>query len=334
MLPSSLAYPLSIAAGSVVDHVLLSGGPRTVKPSGEVSAVRTMTLDGFDAIADMWTPILKAAGFRIELVSVFCHSSPQVVFNASSHPNYVVTGSFSQCELADLLIVIDHRDLKGGVDRRAVLVQAKMLKSGALKPSGKEWVQHKLLAWLPVFRFKSSLYSTAVRNLRKAPGSIAQTAEYAGISLSSSAPEWRHELTRKSAPWFHSAAPLGSYLAGMAVGEPSCGRQAIPGGSDDWSFAVDELLAVTAAQGMTKASTVVRGNPNIVGFMSVTSLPSPSFASDTPTDLHLGQLSGARGSGGGVSGTGRVEKEDAYWPDGPISTVHMTVGPLDEPFQD
>lgn len=336
MLPSSLAYDLSLAAGPVADHVLLNGGPRTGKPRGEVSGVRTMTLDGFDQIADKWTPILKAAGFCIKLVSVFCHSSPQVKFKASAHPKYAVTSTFRQCELADLLIVIDHLDPKGVVDRRAVLVQAKMLKGGALKPSGKEWVQHKLLAWLPVFTFNSSLYNPAARNLRKAPGLKAQTAEYAGINLSSSAPEWRHELTRKSAPWFHSAIPLADYLANMAVGDPSCGRSAIPGGSDDWSFTVDELLAVTSAQGMTKASTVFRGNPNIVGFMAATHLPSPSFASATPTALQLAQFSGAResvggeGGGGGEGGADGVDEEDAYWPDGPISTVHMTVGPLDE----
>lgn len=331
MLPSSLAHDLSLAASPVPAHVLLNGGPRTGKPRGEVSGVRTMTLDGFDEIADKWTPILNAAGFRIELVSVFCHSSPQVTFKASAHPNYTATSTSCQCELADLLIVIDHIDFKGVVDRRAVLVQAKMLKGGALKPSGKEWVQHKLLAWLPVFTFKSSLYNPAARNLRKAPGPKAPTAEYAGIDLSSLAPEWRHELTRKSAPWFHSAIPLADYLANMAVGAPSCGRPAIPGGSDDWSFTVDELLAVTAAQGMTKASKVVRGNPNIVGFVAATSPPSPSFASATPTAVQLAQLLGARESGGGEGGAHGVDEEDAYWPDGPISTVHMTIGRLDEP---
>jgi hypothetical protein len=331
MLPSSLAHNLSLAAGPIAAHVLLNGGPRTGKPRGEVSAVRTMTLDGFDDIACKWTPILKAAGFRIELVSVFCHSSPQVKFKSKAHPKYAGATSSSQCELADLLIVIDHLDLKGAVDRRAVLVQAKMLKSGALKPSGKEWVQHKLLAWLPVFTFKSPLYNSAKRNLRKAPWPKVQTAEYAGIDLNGAAPEWRHELTRTSIPWFHSPIRLADYLANMAVGDPSCGRPAIPGGSDDWSFTVDELLAVTAAQGLTKGSTVVRGNPHVVGLMAATSLPSLSSASAVSASHQAPQFFGVAASGTGDGGVSDGDEEDASWPDGPISTVHMTLRPLDEP---
>lgn len=331
MLPSSLVHDLSLAAGPIVDQVLLNGGPRTGKPYGEVSAVRTMTLDGFDGIADKWAPILKAAGFRIELASVFCHSSPQVKFKSSAHPKYAKATSPTRCELADLLIVIDHLDLKGAVDRRAVLVQAKMLKGGGFKPSGKEWNQHKLLAWLPDFTFESPLYDPAKRNLRKAPRPKAQTAEYAGIDLNSASPEWRHELTRPSAPWFHSPICLADYLANMAVGNPSCGRPAIPDGSDDWSFTVDELLTVTAAQGLTKGAAVVRGNPHTLGFIAATPLLSLSSASAVPVPLQLQQFFGAAASGMGGSGVGNGDEEDASWPDGPISTVHMILGPWDEP---
>lgn len=335
MLPPSLAPDLALAAGPIVDHVLLAGGPRTGKPRGEVSAVRTMTLDGFDGIADKWTPILRAAGFRIELISVFCHSSPQVKFTSSPHPKYAKGTGLSQCELADLLIVIDHLNSIGVVDRRAVLVQAKMLKGGVLKLSGKEWVQHKLLAWLPDFTFKSSLYNPAARNLRNALGPRAQTAEYAGIDLSRASPEWQHELTRRSTPWFHSPSSLADYLANMAVGNPFYGRPAIRGGLDDWSVIVDELLTVTASQGLTKGSAVVRGNPHVLGLMAATPLPSLSSASALPVPLQIQQLSGVAASQiGGSGGGGEIDErdEEASWPDGPISTAHIVLGPLDEPL--
>ena len=62
MLPKPLAPFLETAADAAIIKVLTHGGARTSKPSGEVSAVRTLTLDGFDEIASAWSPILKAHG--------------------------------------------------------------------------------------------------------------------------------------------------------------------------------------------------------------------------------------------------------------------------------
>ncbi len=263
MLPSSLAHTLYAAADPVIAKVLAHGGLRTAAPSGEVSAVRTMTLDGFDEIAAAWAPILKACGYRIDLRAVFCHSRPHVTFAPVPHPNYPSGTTPRRCELADLLIVIDHVDHTKEIDdRRAVLVQAKMLKSGAVKPAGKEWVQHELLAWLPTFTFVDPGYHPRSRNLNGTPlvGSSAHTSEYGGIDLKSSPREWRHELTQTTPPWFNSPVPLAAYLAGMATGDISCSRKAVRDGSDDWSFTVDELLRVTAARPITNKSGVARGN--------------------------------------------------------------------------
>lgn len=319
MLPSSLAEDLSRAAEPIIAKVLALGGARSGKPSGEVGAVRTMTLDGFDEIAAAWSPIVSAHGYRINLRSVFCHSSPQVTFQPVPHPNYPSGKNPRQCELADLLIVIDHVDrLKNIDDRRAALVQAKILKGGAVKPKGKEWVQHELLAWLAAFKFVDHAYDPRPRRLGQAPliGLRAQTAEYGGIDLTSSPPIWRHELTQRTAPWFHSPVSLAGYLASMAVGAPSCGREAIKGGADDWSFTVDELLRVTAARPITHRFPVARGNDNVVGFIADTS-PQNYGANGAPEAVY-GSRSGNRDGDG----------DDR--PEGPISTIHLTLGSIDD----
>ncbi|TCQ07679.1 hypothetical protein C8J34_104140 [Rhizobium sp. PP-F2F-G36] len=311
MLPSSLTHTLSIAADPVIANVLAYGGARTGKPSGEVSAVRTITLDGFDEIAAAWSPILRSFGYRIDLRAVFCHSRPHVTFAPVPHPNHPGGKTPRRCELADLLIVIDHVDRSQKIDdRHAVLVQAKMLKSGSLKLSGGEWVQHELLAWLPAFTFVDPGHDPRSRDLNGTPlvGSPAHTTEYGGIDLKGSRPEWLHQLTQKTAPWFNSPVSLADYMARMATGNSVCSRKALRGGLDDWSFTVDELLRVTAARPITKKSGVARGNDNVVGFIADTS-----------------SLAGADDGGGDY-----VEGDMPEWPEGPISTIHMTLGSIDE----
>lgn len=315
MLPQQLAPVLYIAADPVIATVLTSGGTRSGKPPhDEVSAVRAMTLDGFDQIAAAWSPILKAHGYRIDLRAIFCHSRPHVTFAPVPHPKYSGGPTPRRCELADLLIVIDHFDpFKKIDDRHAVLIQAKMLKGGAVKPSRKEWVQHELLAWLPSFTFVDHGYDPRSRDLNGPPqvGVPAYTAEYGGIDLKSSPPEWWHELTQTTKPWFRSPVRLACYLAKMATGANAYSRKAVRGGSDDWSFTVDELLRVTAACPITKKSSVTRGNDNVVGFIADTS----SHA----------------GAGGGG---GHVEGEMLEWPEGPISTIHVTLNSIDDRYEE
>lgn len=311
MLPSFLAASLHAHAAPVIATVLAHGGTHTRPPVGEVTAVRTMVLDGFNEIAARWSPILKSAGYRIDLRTVFCHSRPHVTFTAVPHPNYQGGSVSRRCELADMLIVIDHVDPSRNIDeRRAVLVQAKLLKGGAVKPSGQEWVQHELLGWLPAFTFVDTGYDPRSRDLKGTPpvGSAAYSAEYGGIDLQAQPPVWRHELTQTTAPWFHSAVPLADFLAEMATGNSNFGREAVRGGLDDWSFTVDELLRVTAALPVTMKSSVLRGNDNVVGFVADTSLLAAS--------------------GGGWDAY--VEGDVSEWPEGAISTIHVNIGSIDE----
>lgn len=316
MLPSALVRPLSYAAVAPIANALTSGGARSSVPRGEVSAVRAMTLDGFDEIAAAWSPILKKNGYRIDLRAVFCHSRPHVLFTRVPSPFAPAQPTpHGRCELADLLIVIDYVDPHTRLrDRRAVLVQAKILKNSKLRPSGSEWIQHELLAWLPSFTFVDPGYDPRARNLMGAMvGHPALTAEYGGIELKSAG--WWHWLPVTTPNRFEDMIDLASFLAWMAVGKNQCARVAVPGGTDDWSFTVDELLNVTSTKPIVKSKpAILRGNDNVVGFM-------------IDTAPHL---AGVGGGGGGDAPEGVIPE----WPEGPISTVRMTLRSLDDPEED
>ncbi|MBX7492030.1 hypothetical protein K3163_02270 [Qipengyuania sp. 1NDW9] len=203
--------------------------------------------------------------------------------------------------------MIDYKDpISGLVDRRAALVQAKLLKRGAVRPSGREWLQHELLAWLPSFEFVDAAYDRRSRDLAAGlVGDPAFTAEYGSIELSTA--NWLQWLPQTSRPCFTGQIDLGTYLAKMATGDRSCSREAILGGSDDWSYTVDELLRVTAAKPIVKADpTTLRGNRVSVEFMA-----------DATT---------IKDGGGG----GDASDLDEEWRKGPISTVHLTVSGLDD----
>lgn len=119
MVPSVLVPLLERAADNTIRPVLSSGAPGMVAtPTTEVGFIAAVVLGGVPAVAAAWGAILNSIGLRLSMVGVFCHQSPMVRFRSG--------GTNHRCELADLLVVVD--DITGGsiVDRRAVLVQAKM----------------------------------------------------------------------------------------------------------------------------------------------------------------------------------------------------------------
>ena len=58
-LASTHSQALSTLADLVVEKVLAYGGSQTSRPTGEVSAVETLTRDGFSEIAKAWDPIIS-----------------------------------------------------------------------------------------------------------------------------------------------------------------------------------------------------------------------------------------------------------------------------------
>jgi hypothetical protein len=298
------AQTLAILADLVVEKVLAYGGMQTPRPTGEVSAVETLTRDGFAAIAKAWGPVVSTLSYRLDLHAVFVHSRPQVRWTRSD-------GTAGRCELADLLVIVDHKGQGYQEARRAVLIQSKLLKRGQIKLRGKEWVQFELLSQWPRFTFVTPGCAPNSRDLQDESvcNSARNTGEYSGMDLRSKPPLCIQELLGPGRTTVGRIS-LGALLAGMVRGDDQTGRQAHIGGSDDWSVTVDELLRVTAALPITIASGVPRGHSHSLGMFvaqaSYGMMPSLSAAATEreppPPEFDL--------------------SEDD--PDGPISTVRLT----------
>ena len=97
MIPLSdlQAQAFAKQADVLTAKVLAYGGTQTGKPTGEVSAVETLTRDGFSEIAEAWDPPVADIGDAVELHAVFVHSRPQVRWTHSD-------GSHGRCEMAFL----------------------------------------------------------------------------------------------------------------------------------------------------------------------------------------------------------------------------------------
>jgi hypothetical protein len=172
-LPDRHAQTLATLADLVVEKVLAYGGAQTPRPTGEVSAVETLTRDGFTEIAKVWDPVISALNYRLDLHAVFVHSRPQVRWTRSN-------GTAGRCELADLLVVVDHKGQGYQKDRRAVLIQSKLLKGDRIKLRGKEWVQFELLSQWPNFTFVTPGYAPNSRDLRDE--SVCDNAQCTGMA--------------------------------------------------------------------------------------------------------------------------------------------------------
>jgi hypothetical protein len=131
MLPRNLVTQMASAATAEIENALRLGvGTMLPPPRAEVGFVAAVTLRAIKDIAAAWKPLLAASRFSLKLSGVFCHAAPMVRFTGAG-------GQLKCCELADLLIVVDHTT--GGVlSRRAALIQAKMAKNtGRVSLSGK-----------------------------------------------------------------------------------------------------------------------------------------------------------------------------------------------------
>jgi len=188
------------------------------------------------------------------LNGVFCHGSPQVSFTDAA-------GTSRRCELADLLIVVDDCTGTAVSDRRALLVQAKLFSSaGTISTSGTAAHQLDLYSRWPSFTFTSSAYKATSRDFAASgPGLVGESGRYGGIDLSPRPVVWEH-IIPSSSMTAGTGTQLADFLSEMVIGSTAFGREATPGGSDDWSSTVDELLSVTAAQTVSLAASLSGGS--------------------------------------------------------------------------
>lgn len=291
-------------ADLVIAKVLAYGGTQTGKPTGEVSAVETLIRDGFLEIAEAWDPLITDMGYAVDLHAVFVHSSPQVRWTRSD-------GSRGRCELADLLVVVDHKSLGHQTERRAVLVQAKLLKNGEIRLRNKEWTQYELLSEWPTFYFLTPGYDPAARDFldESVCDNAQNSGEYGGIDLKAGPPLCVQEMVAPPKTT-GGRISLGQLLIGMTRGSHMMGREARIGGADDWSSTVDELLSVTAALPITIASAVRRGHSQSLGMLVA--------------QASYGQMPSLSAAGTRRDGPPSKFPEDDDDPGGPISTVRLT----------
>jgi hypothetical protein len=212
-------------------------------------AVASIVLVGVRGIQRSWQRILGPLGYKVRMTGVFYHNSPQVRFtDAKKQPQ--------RCELADLLIVIDHQQAGAAVDRRASLVQAKIAAAngdvpGSATPDQLELLMHWHRFTLP------SVYNQNPRafTVPAAPRHYLMSGSYGGIDLGKPNKLWTQVAPAKVMNTANGCS-LGLFLAAMTMGMRGFGRKAAicpaPGAGlapiqpEDWSGTISELLTLTA----------------------------------------------------------------------------------------
>ena len=255
-LKPSLLTSLTSAADVVVDDVLLRGshGMRA-RPRTEVGFVAAITLGGVPGIASAWAPLLRPHGYSLKIDGVFCHAAPVVAFKGGQGPRV-------HCELADLLVVTDHLDQTGRLERRASLIQAKMAsKARRVSLKGRSSVRQLDLyqSW-PAFTFEEAVYGSKSYDLRSLGQGDAGSFGVIDRHFRNSPgmpPRWTQHHARPTPASVTNEPSFGGFLAHMIGGKVgACGRVAVPGGSDDWSEVVDLLLRVTYNKAFRHAPTL------------------------------------------------------------------------------
>ncbi len=241
MIPAHLTSILATAANREINSILRSGATNFGQkvPTGEIGFVAAIVLGAVPAIASAWRAILRPARYSVRMSGVFTHQTPKADFIDSA-------GISRNCELADLLIVVD--DLTSGAlsARWAVLIQAKMAAVGGgqtLSQQG-DLNQLDLISRWPPFTLPAS-FAPGPRDFSTCThaGAVVDCARY-GLIDGQPNPVWNQQAPALVMP--AGGDELGTFLAKMVEnGQSGYGRQAT-GLADDWSRTVDELLKVTA----------------------------------------------------------------------------------------
>lgn len=319
MIPSTFIPSLAASANCAVQLSLLSGAPgQSTSIRDEPGFVAAVTLGAVPKFAPAWQSMLQPLGYKVSIVSVFCHQTPQVVFNGPG------TG---RCELADLLVVVDDLTMPGRPSRSAVLVQAKMLKaSGSVSVPGQSDQFHLYSTW-PYFRFRSGAYLQHPRNFRSSACGCKtlQSGRYGLIDVVSSPPDW-HQSAPNATMSATGSPPLGTFIAEM-LGQRGggFGRCCLSPPSDPWSETIDELLRVTAGMKFRHGSFVdSQGNrvpQSRVSFATSLAQSATNFSLDTPVVQCFGDAFPPE----------RPPSEDRPGPeDGGVSAIRIVISRAEE----
>lgn len=218
----------------------------------EEDYVAALVTNGVPLLAARWGSLLRSKGIVLKLAGVFCHGHPQVSFGSPSR----------QVELADLLVVHQHR--KGTrATARAILLQAKMSTDSTHRLAPSDPQLHLFRNW-PPFEFVTGGLTPGFRDLKeKGKGS-----RYA---LVHDGPAYPEQITwADQCPW--AASPAQQKLAAdrslaRLLGDMLLNKDGRPfqlgKPSDDWSRTIQELLQTTGQRTYKRANIRRGATPRI-----------------------------------------------------------------------
>jgi hypothetical protein len=136
----------------------------------EPDIIASLIFEGLPLCARTWSHTLPALGLRFQTSGVFCHQSPKVKFIPNPQ-------RLHGCELGDLLFAHFHTDSTDHVSRRALLLQAKVVKysKSAYSPTGGASQLTLYLKW-PAFAYANGSFKGELREV--APHSRHVGAKY------------------------------------------------------------------------------------------------------------------------------------------------------------
>jgi hypothetical protein len=349
MLPSSLKVPLSQSADQVIKRSLSRGGQTfngvaLQKPTDEVAALRLFLLGAVHGLAYQWGQIVRP-WYKLTLTSVFTHKTPMATYH-DPDPVYghahqlhscgtTITGW--ECELADLLVVVDF-PVRGGnwTQRQAGLVQGKTLTAGRLALKTKEYKQHHLMTCWPDFTL--AFPGVQPRRTRKLKGLPVGAGVYGMIDLQ--AHRWTIRRPRPHGQLFGGQKSFGTWLAELATGEEGsaadwrdrAGKSRFrPMAPREWPWLVDDLLRRTGRQAMTSRYPhlpfvgQMRGQSHVVCMIDAAG-PEPVVVRRELRPLSRDPMGVWSEGGGGDAGPGEDRGEPGA---GPISVLHIRLDPVE-----
>ena len=212
----------------------LAGRSGFPAPRNKTEALGITLSTALPAGGDAWSPIVARARAAVHLVGAFSFGAPFIEFMDAN-------GAPQRCALADAMVVVD--DLTGPVpDRRALLLSADIATGISNAEAETQPARVEPYAdWLP-FRLTNNRYSRQLRSLNGTDNiARGECRRHVTYDLQTCTTRCTPSDDRVSTDL--GARTLGSVLAGMVLGKE--GWKAVPGGADDWSATVDELLCAT-----------------------------------------------------------------------------------------
>lgn len=228
-----LLEPLMASARAIIAAGYWTGPTGALRAADkETEHVAGLITSCVGPLMQAWSNILAGSGVSLAVQAVFLHQRPKVRFPSTTS---ALCGP-GHCELADLLIVHEHDAIR----RRAVLVQVKKLPGASVAGDQKDLYEK----WEP-FRFAAGAHGAKGRQYQIAPNDEGSRYGIVHVPAPLGVEPWWAEQPLGT----RSAVDFGAMLAEMLVagvaGEPTPAREALIGGSDDWSALIEDLLRVS-----------------------------------------------------------------------------------------